>query len=35
MAAKIFNSKLIQMVDGADVPTPMCDEYKKMLSGMK
>ncbi|KAG4027620.1 hypothetical protein MFRU_028g00420 [Monilinia fructicola] len=34
MAAEKFNAKLIQMVDGADVPTPMCDEYKKMLSGM-
>ncbi|QSZ34277.1 hypothetical protein DSL72_005867 [Monilinia vaccinii-corymbosi] len=34
MAAENFNAKLIQMVDGADVPTPMCDEYRKMLSGM-
>ncbi|KAB8298000.1 hypothetical protein EYC80_001773 [Monilinia laxa] len=34
MAVERFNTKLIQMVDGADVPIPMCDEYKKMLSGM-
>ncbi|ESZ90818.1 hypothetical protein SBOR_8794 [Sclerotinia borealis F-4128] len=34
MAAEKFNENLIRMVDGADIRAPMCDEFKKMLSGM-
>lgn len=34
MAAADFNQDLIEMVESADVPKPMCDEFKKMLSGM-
>lgn len=35
MAAVRFNQDLIKMVESADVSKPMCDEFKKMISGMK
>lgn len=35
MAAAEFNQDLIKMIESADIPKPMCDEFKKMLSGMK
>ncbi|TGO51785.1 hypothetical protein BCON_0154g00040 [Botryotinia convoluta] len=34
MTAVRFNQDLIKMVESADIPRPMCDEFKKMISGM-
>ncbi|KAM0176433.1 hypothetical protein ACHAPF_004813 [Botrytis cinerea] len=34
MAAVRFNQELIKMVESADIPKPMCDEFKRMISGM-
>ena len=35
MAAVRFNQELIKMVESADIPKPMCDGFKRMISGMK
>ncbi|KAF7903550.1 uncharacterized protein EAF01_006599 [Botrytis porri] len=34
MAAVRFNQDLIKLVETADIAKPMCDEFKKMISGM-
>ncbi|KAI9649595.1 hypothetical protein NHQ30_002176 [Ciborinia camelliae] len=34
MAATEFNQDLITLAESADIPKPMCDEFKKMISGM-